>query len=184
MDYEFKNVPEGLEAMLHEVLGVMTHTTQKGAASVEHDLRKTPVRILLMDLVHGAKQKVVDAAANAKKVSDETDSDIVECATGMMQQVVDKQLAGVWGKTRSGFGAGLSTLDREIVKIVRPLVKGKNAAWYKAATPGERDAACMEAYAGANDAQRDTIVNMAQKRLDEARAEKEALGGLDIDIAI
>lgn len=158
--------------------GIEKFAAQKGLAVVEMDMAALTPDIIMQLALHGAKQKIVDAAAGAAKVAKETDSDVVGVATGLMAKVVDNLLAGEWGVVR-GAGAGYDSVDREIIKMVRDTVKGANAAWYKDATPRERDEACMEAFSKAPDSQRDAITAMAEKRVERAKAEKTELGGLN-----
>ena len=94
---------------------------------------------------HGLTQKVADAAAGAKKVSEAEDetrtkSDI---AFDLMSKVKVNLESGTWGATRgeNSGGDGLNDLQRMIVEVATSLIK---AADWKAKIDGWADMSTVE----------------------------------------
>ena len=85
------------------------------------------------DGIQDELQKVADAASGAKKVAEETKSDVGDTTVAMMQKAVDSLLAGEWSTRTAGEGVSVET--RVARQITRQMVKakfgGKSPEWAK-----------------------------------------------------
>lgn len=102
--------------------------------TVTLDLAKLNEGLIAKAVLHGLTQKVSDAAAGAKRLSEDSDDMTVEAATvSLMTAIVETLEGGSWGRER-GAGSGLSARDRMARKIVGDWFR----ASYAKGTP-ERD---------------------------------------------
>lgn len=85
-------------------------------ADLSHD-------IIAKLVLHGLRQKVADAAASAKKLSEADDEtrDKATLAGDLMSKVVTNLEAGNWGVERTG-GATADPLDRFILDVMRQII--------------------------------------------------------------
>lgn len=122
-----------------------------------------------------ALQTLQDAYAGAKDESE---------AKGAFDGKLDKLLSGTIG-TR-GVASGRPAWWGEVVKIIRPAVRDRDADAYKNADAATINRWIAEAYDGLPDAKRDAVDKMAKKRHDIAeRAKREAAEVADdIDIEL
>ena len=143
-------------------------------------------------VLHGLVQKVGDAAAGAKKAIEElakapggTTMTQATWAQTAMHKVVDALYAGDWGSAR---GVGLTSLDLEMIGLVRKTVAGIDKAAYKDADETKRRVMCREYLETLNTKQLDTITTMAQGRVDQkvqdAKAAWEIAAMLRIDVEV
>jgi hypothetical protein len=150
------------ELNIQAVLGVTSREQ-----TVEIDLTKLSDEILAQAIIHGLTQKIADAAAGAKKLSeaeDETRS-VDEITYDLMSKVVTQLTNGDWGRTR-GAASGLPAWWNEARAAVRDTVKKLDAAKYKAATQAERDAMVDAHLEGLDEAKRATVEKVAKSRLE------------------
>jgi len=149
-----------------------------GGATVTIDIGALSPGMIEQLVLHGLRQKVADAAAGAKKVSeaeDETRSKL-DIAFDLMSKVKQNLESGTWGATRGegGAGDGLTDLQRMIVEVATGLIK---AADWKAK---------IEGWAGMTTAERRaakwTILqgNKALPKLEEEAKRRMAAGSISI----
>ncbi len=116
-----------------------------GGAAVTIDIAALSPGMIEQLVLHGLRQKVADAAAGAKKVSEaegETRSKL-DIAFDLMSKVKVNLESGTWGATRGGSAGddGLSDLQRMIVEVATTLIK---AADWKAKIDGWADMSTVE----------------------------------------
>ena len=116
-----------------------------GGAAVTIDITELSPELIGQLALHGLRQKVADAAAGAKKVSEaegETRNK-TDIAFDLMSKVKVNLESGTWGATRgeSSGGDGLSDLQRMIVEVATTLIK---AADWKAKIAGWADMSTVE----------------------------------------
>lgn len=144
-----------------------TVTFTRAGHEVTFAVASLPPAILAELVSHGLTQKVGDAAAG--KSGDE--------ALSKMQMTYEALAAGDWGVRRAA-APGMTALETEMVALVI-------AALPKFPKGTERSVkveAAQAALAKMPPAQRATYEKVAQKRLDDARAEKEMLAGLSLEL--
>lgn len=165
--------------MEYGVLEIMS----RGEA-VTIDVDKLSPEVLRRAALHGLKQKIADSAAGAKALVDKGDVEgtAAEVGVQLMQKTIDALVAGDWGIERAAGGVARTPVEREMIKIVRPAVKAANAAWYKTATPRERDDACLAAVGKQAEAKQDAIRRMAEQRVEAAKLERDAFAGLAVEL--
>ena len=136
-------------------------------------------------VLHGLVQKVGDAAAGAKKAIEGTSMAQEEWAESAMNKVVDALYSGDWGSAR---GAGLTSLDLEMISLVRKTVAGIDKATYKDADETKRRVMCREYLETLNVKQLDTITTMAQQRVEQkaqdAKATHELATMLKVEVKV
>lgn len=121
-------------------------------------------------VIHGLTQKIGDAAAG--KSGDD--------ATAAMQKVHDALMRGDWGVKRSG-GGGFDEVQRAMISFVRPKMRGAIGG-YKDMTAAERDAAIWSKIEEQSETAQASIRKHAEGLVATAKAEREALKGLDLDL--
>lgn len=121
-------------------------------------------------VIHGLTQKIGDAAAG--KSGDD--------ATAAMQKVHDALSNGDWGVKRTG-GGGFDEVQKAMISFIRPKVK-EAIGGYKDMSAAERDTAVWEKIEAQSDAAQASIRKHAEGLVAAARAEREALKGLDLDL--
>lgn len=99
-------------------------TAQRGEAKVTIDVSKLSVDIVEKLAMHGLRQKVADAAASAKKASEEEGETrtVAEIAEALMTKVVKNLEAGEWGAER-GAGTSVDPMDKYRIQVVRGALK-------------------------------------------------------------
>ena len=116
-----------------------------GGATVTIDIGALSPGMIEQLVLHGLRQKVADAAAGAKKVSEADDEtrDKTTIAFDLMSKVKVNLESGTWGATRgeSADGDGLDDLQRMIVEVATTLIK---AADWKAKIDGWADMSTVE----------------------------------------
>ena len=149
-----------------------------GGATVTIDVGALSPGMIEQLVLHGLRQKVADAAAGAKKVSEAEDetrtkSDI---AFDLMSKVKANLESGTWGATRGegGAGDGLTDLQRMVVEVATGLIK---AADWKAKIKGWADMSTAERRAA-----KWAILqgNKALPKLEEEAARRMAAGSISI----
>lgn len=160
--------------------------------SVSLDLSKLTPDIIARLVVHGATQKVADAAAGAKKLAQEnlganaSDDEVNELAAdigkSLMQKVVDNLLAGNWGVER-GTSAAVDPIVAEIRTLLRGKIKAKMAAEkWKALSLDERNDLADSIFAKLPEEKRAEIESAAKSEIARKKAAKKVALSLEIDI--
>lgn len=159
--------------------------------SVSLDLSKLSTEIIQRLIVHGATQKVADAAAGAKKLATEqlganaTDAEVDAAAADfgkqLMQKVVDNLLAGSWGVERSG-GAGVDPVKAEIRSLLRPQVKAKvGAEKWKSLSEEEKVGKIDGIFEKLPEAKQTEIEKAALAEIARKKAAKKLIASISID---
>ena len=146
--------------------------------SVTVDVTKLSADIIAKLVIHGLTQRVADAASGAKKVAEESNTDIGNTTVAMMQKAVDSLLAGEWS-TRTA-SEGVSIEARVARQITRQLVKakfgGKSPEWAKfTGLSDEEQNAKLGAWFAANEAKLKPEVDAELERRKAAAKAKDKL---------
>jgi len=160
--------------------------------SVSIDLGKLSPEIIQRLVIHGVTQKVVDAAAGAKKLAQEnlganaTDEEIdakaADFGKQLMQKVVDNLLAGNWGVSR-GENIAVDPLTAEIRSLLRPSIKAKlGAEKWKALESDERNDLADEIFAKLSQEKREEIEKAAKSEIARKKAAKKMAASIEIDL--
>ena len=147
----------------------------RAGVDVKVNLADLNADILGQLVLHGLVQKVGDAAAGAKKAIEGTSMTQEAWAESAMGKVVDALYKGDWGSVR---GVGLTSLDLEMIGLVRKTVAGIDKAKYKDGDETLRRVMCREYLETLNVKQLDTIITMAQQRVDQKAADAKAANEL------
>lgn len=176
-------------------------TVESRTKSVELDMRKLDLDVIVKATLHGFTQKIADAAAGAAQgaartalgeerfkskanVKEWTGEEsnwaiIMETGKDMMQIVVDRLEAGDWGAVRVAGGGGVSPLvakSRQIAAMTIKVLLTKrdgNAKAYTGLTIPARNE-MLDKYLST----RPEVVEQAQAELD---AMKEQVAGVDLN---
>lgn len=163
-----------------EVPSVLAVTSR--GQSVEVKVADLTPELMAKLAMHGLTQKVADAAAGAKKVSDESDVSIEEATLSLMQKVVDRLHDGDWGVERGG-GAAADPLDKYRIEVLRDIMRspaGEKIKTKHDAIDGTKERRDFLLAVAAKNA--DKIDPEAQRRFDVAKAAAKNAKGLDLDI--
>lgn len=95
-------------------------------ATVTVDATKLSAEIVEKLLEYGIRQKIGDAASGARKIAEETGTDITEVTQGLMDKALAALLAGEWSSRVAG--EGVSERRRVERAIMRAAVKVKLGA--------------------------------------------------------
>lgn len=130
--------------------------------------------------LHGLQQKIADAASGAKKVAEESNSDIDAVTLGMMEKALAALLAGEWSSRVAG--EGISERKRVERAIMRKAVKEKFGAkspqWAKfTGMSDDEQAKELDRWFAANAEALTPDVDAELARREEARKAKAKLSG-------
>lgn len=103
---------------------VVTVVSRKQELSV--DISRLSPDIIARAAIHGLTQKIADAAANATKLAEDSDSTAEEIAVELMMKVRDALYAGEWSSR--GAASGVDEETRVARSVVRAAVKDKFGA--------------------------------------------------------
>ena len=153
-------------------------TVSSRERSVHIDTASLSADIIAKLAIHGLTQKVADAASGAKKVAEETKSDVGDTTVAMMQKAVDSLLAGEWSTRTAGEGVSVET--RVARQITRQMVKakfgGKSPEWAKfTGLSDEEQNAKLDAWFAANEAKLQPEVDAELARRKAAAKAKDKL---------
>lgn len=126
--------------MQYELNLPTVYTVQAGGGEVTVNVENLTDEIIAKLVIHGLRQKVADAAASAKKLSEADDEtrDKAVIASDLMEKVRKNLEAGEWGAER-GAGATGDPLDKWRLQVVRRALKAESNSHLKAqfdAIPG------------------------------------------------
>src|SRR5690606_4495498 len=119
------------------------------------DPKDYPAEILAQLTIHGAIQKIGDAAAGKSG----------EDALKAMQAVIDALKAGDWGRTRGGTGE--EPVMRYVRQVIRGLLSDASKAEFKAVDAKERDDWLQAKFDGLDEAKQARVREAAEKLMEE-----------------
>ncbi len=145
---------------------------KRGGQVMTVDMGQFPTDIIAQLAMHGAIQKIGDAAAG-KEGND---------ALIAMNAVIDTLKAGDWGRTRGGTGE--DPVLRYVRAILREKMSDATKAEYKALAPEDKDDFLNAKYEGLAEEMRDRIYVAAQARKKIDDDAKKAAKALATDLSI
>ena len=147
---------------------------RRGGHVMTVDLTKFNPKILAQLVMHGAAQKIGDAAAG--KDGDE--------ALKAMQAVIATLESGDWGRTRGGTGE--EPIMRYVRQVIRGLLSDASKAEFKAVDAKDRDAWLQAKFDGLSDDRQARVREAAEKLMEEdlkrKAAAKKLVDGVAIDL--
>jgi hypothetical protein len=159
-----------------------TITVTSRGVSVELDTKVLSAEIIARLAVHGATQKVADAASGAAKM----EGDVADNTVALMGNAVAALVAGEWSQ-RTG-GAGVDEETRVARSVVRSAVKAKfgskSPEWAKftGLTDDEQNAKLDEIRAANADAFQPAIEAEMVRRAEARKAKVGLAGSVEITL--